>query len=182
MQSSNKISELIKSDLLRYGIKPSFLNICKELIFGNHSFKFSFWMRMCAGKNIFFLFSKAMYSYYRNKYGLQIPYSTQIGYGLYLGHGINIVVSDSAEIGNNCNLSHSCTIGSNFNNAAKIGNCVYIGPNSCIIENVIIGNNVTIGAGSVVVKDVPNDATVAGVPTKVINYNRPGRFINNPYL
>ena len=181
MKTNYSALEHIKSDLLRYGKVPSYFNIFKELVFGNHSFKFSFWMRMCKKKNVFFLISKFMYSYYTNKYGLQIPYTAQIGYGLYLGHGINIVVSDSVVIGNNCNLSHFCTRGSNYNNAAKIGNNVYIGPNSCIIENVTIGDNVTIGAGSVVVKDIPNDATVAGVPAKLLSYNEPARFIKNPY-
>ena len=45
---------------------------------------------------------------------------------------------------------------------------MYIGPNCCIVENIHIGNNATIGAGSVVVKDIPQDVTVAGVPTKDI--------------
>ena len=42
-------------------------------------------------------------------------------------------------------------------------------------------NNVTIGAGSVVVKDLPDYATVAGVPAKVLNYNNPGRYIANKF-
>lgn len=47
----------------------------------------------------------------------------------------------------------------------------------CIVEGVKIGNNVTIGAGSVVTKDIPDNATVAGVPAKVLNYNNPARYI-----
>lgn len=178
----NNTLEYIKSDLVRYGIIPTNSKIIKELLFGNHAFKFLFWLRMCKNKNLFFFLSRFMYGYYRKKYGLQIPYTMQIGYGLYLGHGINIVVSDSATIGDNCNLSHFCTIGSNYNNAAIIGNNVYIGPNSCIVENVLIGDNVTIGAGSVVVKNIPNNATVAGVPAKFISSKEPARFIKNPYL
>ncbi|MFP3838254.1 transferase [Prevotella intermedia] len=52
-----------------------------------------------------------------------------------------------------------------------MGDNVYIGPNVCIIENVRIGNNVTIGAGAIVVKDIPDNATVAGNPAKIISYN-----------
>lgn len=48
---------------------------------------------------------------------------------------------------------------------------------TCIVENVHIGNNVTIGAGSVVTKDIPDNATVAGVPARVLNYNNPGRYV-----
>ena len=62
-----------------------------------------------------------------------------------------------------------------------IGNNVYIGPTVCIVENVHIGDNVTIGAGAVVVKDIPVNATVAGVPAKVISYGEAGRFIHNKW-
>ncbi len=53
--------------------------------------------------------------------------------------------------------------------------------NVCIVENVKIGNRVTIGAGAVVTKDIPDDATVAGVPAKVLNFKMPGRYIGNKY-
>lgn len=116
------------------------------------------------------------------KYGLQIPRNTQIGYGLYIGHGIGIVINPTTIIGNNCNLSQFTTIGSNHGKAAIIGDNVYIGPSVCIVENVIIGNNVTIGAGAVVVKDVPDNATVAGCPARVVSYKTPGRYIHNRYI
>ncbi len=116
------------------------------------------------------------------KYGLQIPFETSIGHGLYIGHGIGIVVNPTAEIGCNCNLSQFTTIGSNNGKAAVIGNNVYIGPSVCIVENVKIGNNVTIGAGAVIVKDIPDDATVAGVPGKVVSYKTPGRYIGKPWI
>lgn len=84
-------------------------------------------------------------------------------------------------IGNNCNLSQFVTIGSNEGKAAIIGNNVYIGPNVCIVENIKIGDNVTIGAGSVVTKDIPNNATVAGNYAKILNYNNSGRYIQNKW-
>lgn len=108
-----------------------------------------------------------------------MPRNTKVGYGLYIGHEGSIVVNSTTIIGNNCNLSQFTTIGSNENNAAIIGDNTYIGPNVCIIENVQIGNNVTIGAGSVVTKDIPDNATAVGNYAKVINFNNPGRYINN---
>lgn len=108
---------------------------------------------------------------------IQLPRETQVGYGLYIGHGGPIVVNPTAVIGNNCNLSQFTTIGNNEGQAAIIGDNTYIGPSVCVIENVKIGNNVTIGAGSVVTKDIPDNATVVGNYAKVINYNNPGRYI-----
>ena len=81
-------------------------------------------------------------------------------------------------IGNNCNVSQFLSIGTNKRTPATIGDNVYIGPNVCIVEDVKIGNNVTIGAGAVVTKDIPDNATTAGVPAKVINYTNPGIYGN----
>lgn len=70
------------------------------------------------------------------------------------------------------------TIGSHTT-AAHIGDNVYIGPGVSVVGNINIGDNVTIGAGSVVTKDIPDNATAVGNYAKVINFNNPGRFVNN---
>lgn len=120
-----------------------------------------------------------MHKHLSVKYGIQIPRTTKIGYGFYIGHGIGIVINGGTVIGNNVNISHFLSIGTNNDKPATIGDNVYIGPNVCIVEDVRVGNNSTIGAGAVVVKDVPDNATVAGVPAKVISYKSPGQFIKN---
>lgn len=113
---------------------------------------------------------------------VQILRKTKIGYGLYISHGGPVVVNPSTVIGNNCNLSQFVTIGSNEGKAAVIGDNVYVGPNTCIVEDICIGDNATIGAGSVVTKDIPSNATAAGNYAKVLNFNNPGRYIQNRYL
>ncbi|MBI1694370.1 serine acetyltransferase [Lactobacillus crispatus] len=50
-----------------------------------------------------------------------------------------------------------------------------------VSENVKLGNNVTIGAGSVVVKDIPNNATAVGNYAKVVNYKNPGSLVTRKY-
>lgn len=154
------------------------------LLAKNHCFAYSFWLRLASRSrhNPFYYVAKWMHSRLSKKYGIQISPSMRLGYGLYIGHGISIVINPGTVIGNNCNISQCMTIGSNHNTPAVIGDNVYIGPGVCIVEDVHIGNNVTIGAGSVVVKDIPDNATVAGVPSKVLNYNNPGRYIGNKYL
>ena len=92
-----------------------------------------------------------------------------------------MVVNGGTIIGNNVNISQFLNIGTNNRTPAIIGDNVYIGPQVSIVENVKIGSNSSIGAGAVVVKDVPQNATVAGVPAKILNYNNPGRYVNKRY-
>ena len=148
----------------------------------NHCFAFSFWLRLCQTKTVFYPLARLMYYRYSRKFGLQIPRAASIGHGLYIGHGIGVVINPTTRIGNNCNLSQFTTIGSNDGKAATIGDNVYIGPSVCIVGDVSIGSNSTIGAGAVVVKDVPENATVAGVPAKILNFKNPGRYIQNKYI
>lgn len=117
--------------------------------------------------------------FFLNKNYIQIPLETKIGYGFYIGHGGPVIINGTAIIGNNCNISQFTTIGANEGKAAVIRDNVYIGPNVCIVEDVLIKDNVTIGAGSVVRKDLPENATVAGNYAKVLNFNNPGRYIEN---
>lgn len=176
-----EIFQYIISDYYRYtgkigGVKTILFHL---LLRRNHCFNYSFWLRLSSKKNIFSPLAKLMHRHLTNKYGIQIPATTKIGYGLYIGHGIGIVINPETIIGNNVNISQFLTIGTNEGTPAIIGDNVYLGPNVCIVEDVHIGNNVTIGAGAVVVKDIPDNATAVGVPAKVVNYDNPGKFINN---
>lgn len=173
--------ELARSDYYRSHGKIASLFKMWLYTLQEPSYAFLFWHRISSYKNkspIYFL-GKWMHRHYMFKYGILIPSSTKIGYGFAIGHPLSIVVNHTAVIGNNCNLSHCVTIGSNQGKAAVIGDNVYIGPNVAIVENVKIGSNATIGAGSVIVKDVPENATVVGNPQRVTSYDRPGRFIGN---
>ncbi|WP_455625542.1 serine O-acetyltransferase [Parabacteroides sp.] len=182
MGNYKKSLELIKSDCCRYYGQQD-MSILKMMYYAirNHCFGYSFWFRLASERGLLRWLSKVMLKRLSSKYGLQIPVGTKIGHGLYIGHGIGIVINSTAIIGNNCNLSQFTTIGSNHGKAATIGDNVYIGPSVCIVEDVHIGNNVSIGAGAVVVHDVPDNATVAGVPAKIISYKSPGRYINKRY-
>ena len=172
--------DYIQSDLMRYYGKYDFWTFLKAMR-KSYTFRFQFVFRLCHGKGIVKQLGLFLWDLNRTKKRIQIPYQTQIGYGLYIGHGGPLVVSPTAVIGNNVNLSQFTTIGSNEGKAATIGDNTYIGPNVCVVEDVKIGSNVTIGAGSVVTKDIPDNATAAGNYAKVLNYNRPGRYIQNAW-
>ena len=171
--------DFIKSDLMRYAGKTDGITFLLEYI-KNKTFRFQVAYRLCNSKNFLKYLGFFLYKINRNK-NICIPKETKIGYGLYIGHNGPVIVNPTTIIGNNCNLSQFTTIGSNNESAAIIGDNVYIGPNVCIVENVKIGNNVTIGAGSIVTKDIPDNATAAGNYAKVLNYKNPGRFIKNRY-
>lgn len=179
-----EIIKKIRSDYHRYTGKGDvpFIRILLYLFFSrNHGFNFSFWLRLSSKLNIFWPIAFIMYKKLSHKYNIDIPRQCNIGYGLHLGnHFMCMVINYQTIIGNNVNLNHFLTIGTNNNTPAVIGDNIYIGPNVCIIENVHIGNGACVGAGSVVVKDVPRNSTVAGVPAKVISY-KSHKFINNRY-
>ena len=174
------MNDYVKSDLMRYYGRCDGKTFVKAFC-QNRVFRFQYAFRMCHTKGLSRLWGKILWKLNRTKHSIRIPLNTRIGYGLFISHGGPVVVNPTAVIGNNCNLSQFSTIGSNENHAAIIGDNTYIGPNVCIVEDVTIGSNVTIGAGSVVTKDIPDNATAAGNYAKVLNYNNPGRYIQNPW-
>lgn len=103
-----------------------------------------------------------------------VPASCKIGKGTKFGYGgIGVVIHARAEIGENCIIGQNTTIGgrSGLYEVPKIGNKVEICAGARVLGPIKIGDNAIIGANAVVIKDVPKNAVVAGVPAKIIKYN-----------
>jgi len=94
-----------------------------------------------------------------------------IGPGLFLQHGFSTIIS-ADSIGENCWINQQVTIGHNGkNNRPTIGKNVRIASGAKVIGRITIGDNVIVGANAVVVKDVPENCVVVGVPAYIIKRN-----------
>lgn len=98
-----------------------------------------------------------------------------MGGGVILSHPYSTIIN-AKSVGSHLSIRQCTTIGNKRDgegrNGPIIGDNVTLGANVCVIGSIIIGNNVTVGAGAVVVKDVPDNAIVAGNPAKIIKYNQ----------
>jgi serine O-acetyltransferase len=98
--------------------------------------------------------------------------AAKIGRGIFLDHATGVVVGETAEIGDDVSMLHGVTLGGTGkeweNRHPKIGYGVMIGAGAKILGNIEVGHCARIAAGSVVIKPVPNNVTVAGVPARVV--------------
>ncbi len=104
--------------------------------------------------------------------GIEIHPGAKIGRRFVIDHGMGVVIGETSEIGDDVTIYHGVTLGGTTWRKGKrhptIKNNVVIGAGAKVLGNITIGENVRIGANSVVVKDVPPNSTVVGVPGKTV--------------
>src|SRR6059036_2625787 len=104
--------------------------------------------------------------------GIEIHPAAKIGRGFFIDHGTGVVIGETAEIGDYVTLFQGVTLGGTGKERGKrhptLGNHVVVGAGAKILGGIKIGDNVKIGANSVVLKSVPANSTVIGVPARVI--------------
>ena len=109
--------------------------------------------------------------------GIEIHPGARIGEGFFIDHGMGVVIGETAEIGDNVLLYQGVTLGGTSLQKVKrhptLGNNVVVGVGAKVIGNITIGDGSKIGAGSVVVNSVPPNATVVGVPGRVVAIRNP---------
>ncbi len=97
----------------------------------------------------------------------------EFGAGFVIMHPFGVVINSEVKGGENIVIESGVVIGAAQNGlpvkAPVLGSNIFIGSGAKILGDIRIGNNVKIGANAVVVKDVPDDVTVVGIPAKVIN-------------
>jgi len=104
--------------------------------------------------------------------GIEIHPGAKIGKRFFIDHGMGVVIGETTEIGDDVIIYHQVTLGGVSTKKGKrhptIGNNVVIGAGAKVLGPIKIGNNVKIGANSVVIKDVPDNSTVVGIPGKIV--------------
>ena len=107
--------------------------------------------------------------------GIEIHPGATIGEGLFIDHGTGIVIGETAEIGKNVTLYQGVTLGGTGKEKGKrhptIGNNVVVSSGAKVLGSFKVGDNSKIGSGSVVLKEVPPNSVVVGVPGRVVTRN-----------
>ena len=122
--------------------------------------------------------------------GIEIHPGAKIGKNLFIDHGMGVVIGETSEIGDNVTIYHNVTLGGSSPSIDSerqrhekrhptIGNDVVIGSGAQIIGPIKVGNNARIAANAVVVKDVPENATMVGIPARAVKLENKGSF--RPY-
>lgn len=104
--------------------------------------------------------------------GIEIHPGAVIGESLFIDHGMGVVIGETAEIGDNVTIYQGVTLGGTGKDKGKrhptLGSNVVVSTGAKVLGPLNIGDNVRVGAGSVVLRDVPANCTVVGVPGKIV--------------
>lgn len=104
--------------------------------------------------------------------GIDIHPGATIGRRFFIDHGMGVVIGETTEIGDDCLLYQGVTLGGTSSKQEKrhptLGRGVVVGAGAKVLGNITLGNYSKIGAGSVVIDNVPDHATVVGIPGKIV--------------
>jgi len=116
--------------------------------------------------------------------GIEIHPGAQIGRRFFIDHGMGVVIGETTEIGDDVTLFQGVTLGGTGKETGKrhptVRDNVVVGTGAKVLGAITIGANCRIGAGSVVLRDVPPDSTVVGVPGHIVLRNGQRVVITDP--
>ena len=138
----------------------------------------------------FDLIARVISQFSRFLTGIEIHPKAKIGKNLFIDHGMGVVIGETSEIGDNVTIYHAVTLGGSSPSIDSerqrhekrhptICDDVVIGSGAQIIGPVVVGKQARIAANAVVVKDVPESATMVGIPAKAVKLENKGKF--RPY-
>ena len=117
--------------------------------------------------------------------GIEIHPGATIGRRVFIDHGMGVVIGETAEIGDDCTLYHGVTLGGVSWNKGKrhptLGKGVVVGAGAKILGPFTVGDGAKVGSNSVVVKAVPEGATVVGIPARIVEDHTAARMAFDAY-
>ncbi|WP_353930866.1 serine O-acetyltransferase [Okeanomitos corallinicola TIOX110] len=112
--------------------------------------------------------------------GIEIHPGAKIGKGVFIDHGMGVVIGETAIVGDYTLIYQGVTLGGTGKESGKrhptVGNHVVVGAGAKVLGNIQISDRVRIGAGSIVLRDVPPDSTVVGIPGRIISQKQNKRI------
>jgi serine O-acetyltransferase len=174
MDDDASIREAIRNDLKAVVERDS---ACHELYIpflyfkGFHSLqthRVAHWLWTHGRESLALFFQNRM----STEFGVDIHPAARLGSGIMLDHATGLVIGETAVVGDNVSILQSVTLGGTGKDEGdrhpKIGDGVLISAGAKILGNIRVGAGAKVGAGSVVLEDVPEHTTVAGVPAKIV--------------
>src|SRR5580700_6203639 len=120
----------------------------------------------------FYLLARWLSQVARLLTGIEIHPGAEIGRRVFIDHGLGVVIGETAVVGDDVTLYQGVTLGGTGKEQGKrhptLMDSVVVGSGAKILGNIIVGRNCRIGAGSVVLRNVPDDSTVVGVPGHIV--------------
>jgi len=113
--------------------------------------------------------------------GIEIHPGARIGRRVFIDHGMGVVIGETAVVGDDVTMYQGGTGKEEGKRHPTLRNGVFVGNNANVLGNITIGENSRVGAGSVVVRDVPPDSTVVGVPAHVVYQAGKRVLITDPH-
>ncbi|MEA5619093.1 serine O-acetyltransferase [Cronbergia sp. UHCC 0137] len=132
-------------------------------------YRFAHWLHLCKVGFIPRLISHLG----RFLTGIEIHPGAEIGKGVFIDHGMGVVIGETAIVGDYTLIYQGVTLGGTGKESGKrhptLGNNVVVGAGAKVLGNIQISDRVRIGAGSIVLRDVPPDSTVVGIPGRIVS-------------
>ena len=127
-------------------------------------------------KKLFFL-ARLISQLARTLTGIEIHPGAILGEAILIDHGMGVIIGETAVVGDRITIYHGTTLGGTGNEKGikrhpTVGNDVIIGSGAKVLGNINIGSNSKIGANAVVLEDVPEGATVVGIPARVVKISK----------
>lgn len=172
-----KFLKLLKEDVdVVFGQDPAARNRFEVML--TYSGVHAVWAHRIAHafhKRKLYFFARVISQFSRFLTGIEIHPAAKIGRRFFIDHGMGVVIGETCEIGDNCTIYQGVTLGGTGKEGGKrhptLKDNVLVAAGAKVLGSITLGEWAKVGAGSVVLKDVPDNSTVVGIPGQVVVQN-----------